>query len=347
MKKILILILTMLVLASTAFAVSDLVIEDFALKANTIEPKGKYHYTLSVKNIGDETAQTGLRAWQWFETQEQSMQPNKLLSLYAEGRNFNVVQPILVTDEAGLETMKQPVFEELTYVVPAESPAKIQERKDSFLERANSLDYTEEQIQEGLENIEITFSQRRNVTTEEIYINLEPGETAVYDSELSYNGFGALSFPVGLVENDWPVLSTEPIDIGLNIQLAPFNLNEDLTNNHFETVVTMQPNVLQGPLPATETNKKLKDETEYFSLAGGCGIINTKDICVYVENEEADDMDEILTVEVDGQKQFYPMHSLFTAWLYNIFGDGQLAQSKTINGVKVKLYYGGIKFDFN
>jgi hypothetical protein len=347
MMKLILTFLIVLCLASIAFATQDLVIEDFQLKTNDIEPGQKYHYTLSVKNIGDMPATTALRTKVWFNMEDEPMQPNKLLSLYAEGRNYQVVKPITVIASDGTESSLETSFGELKYMLPAETPEKIQDRKDSFLERAATLDYSEEEITQTLEEIEIQFSQPHLTTSEEIFITLYADETAVYDSEESYNGFGAISFPIGDLENDWPVLSTEPIVTILNMKLMPFDATEEIANNLYVAQIIMQPNVLQGPLPETETNKELDDESEYFSRTAGCGTINEKYICVHIENEEADDMDEILTIEVDGQNEYYSMYNLWSAWFFKIFSDGKLAQSKVINGVKITLYDSGLKYEFN
>ena len=344
-KKLALLVLAIICLSSVVFATKDLVIDNFAMKDSIFEPKGTYHYILSIKNVGDETAETGLWTKIWFETQETPLYPNKLLQLYAEGRDFSNVKPIEIITTDGSKTTREAILGEVTYTLPAETPEQIKQRKEAFLSRGNE-GMTEEEIQAELEKIEITYSQEYDLTSEELYIELQPGETAVYDSELTYKGFGALAFPAGKMLNDWPVLTTEEFPFTVNMELFLIDLNEGY-NNKMVKEIFFQPNVKQGPLPASETNKKLKDATEYFSSTAGCGIINGKDICVKLLKDEVDDMDEQLVVSVDDQEEYYSMYNLFQAWLYKWFSDCKLAQSKTINGVKVTLYENGIKFKFN
>ncbi len=342
--RIVLFVFAVLCLSSMAFATKDLVIDNFAMKDSIFEPGQSYHFTLHIKNVGDETVETGLWTKIWFETQQTPLYPDKLIQLYAEGRDFTNVKPIEIIAADGSTTTQEAELGDLTYLLPAETPEQVEQRKKAFLERGTE-GMTQEEIDAELEKIEITYSQRHEVTTEELFIELGPGKTAVYDSELSYNGYGALAFPAGKVENDWPVLSTEEFPITLNMELFPFEPSE-IYNNKMTTEIFLQPNVKQGPLPASDKNKKLKDAKEYFSSTAGCGMINEKDICVKLLKDEADDMDEQLVVSVDGQEEYYSMYNLFQAWMYKWFSDGKLAQSKTINGVKVTLYENGIKFRF-
>ena len=222
----------------------------------------------------------------------------------------------------------------------AESEERIQERIEGMMGRAESLGWTEEQLQSEVANIQEIFGNPHEEGAQGKFINLAPGETARYDSTDSYQEFGALNFPVG-------ALSIDPIPITLTFEIDPFlESDENVNNNVYTTEITMEPNVIQGPAEETEKNRELDDENEYFAFALGCTTIQSKEICVSGDDPNIPDVDEILIISVDGVEQEYSLYGLFMSWFNNIFGNGKLAATETVNGVEITLYDNGFKFVF-
>jgi len=206
--------------------------------------------------------------------------------------------------------------------------------------RADTFGWTEEEIQENIENIQETFGNPHEDGVEGLFITLAPGETVRYDSKDTYQGFGALSFPVS-------TLSIDPIPVTLTFEIDPLLESDDnINNNVYTTELVMEPNVIQGPKEETDKNRELDDENEYFAYALGCTTIQGKEICVSGDDPNIPDEEESLIISVDGVEQEYSLYGLMMAWLNNFFGDGKVAPTEIVNGVEIRLYDNGFKFTF-
>jgi hypothetical protein len=320
-------------LSFMALAGSDLVIEDFKLKADKVLPKESYGYTLEVKNVGDEPSKTRLPVLiSPVGVEEPNAHPVFLIQSYVDTRKNTAINPIKVIAKDGTETTQTPVYEEnYVYLTDADTPAEIEQRKQSYLARAEGK--SSDEINQALAEIEITYGQRYEVAVDGYFITLNPGETAVFDTDDTFNKADKIFVPVG-----------EP-------SLVPFETNYKLAldsdmegdsnpyNNEFTAKIMVEPNVLQGPQPATPKNKELKDATEYFSYGSvGCVMLQDKKVCVNVENVE-----ETIIVSVNGQEEKYNFYGLFMNWLNKIFSDGKLAPTRDVRGVEVTIYPEGVK----
>ncbi|PIZ51889.1 hypothetical protein COY27_02280 [Candidatus Woesearchaeota archaeon CG_4_10_14_0_2_um_filter_33_13] len=341
--KILIASIFLLILISvSALGSADLIVEDLRLKTDVIEPKESYHYMLYLKNIGDEPAITRLPVNIWFlDIHEEPLFPSSLTQVLTGREITSNLPPLNIIKVDGTEQMVSAVYEENhIYLAPAESFEEIKKRKDSYMIRAESLSYTPEQIKNDLKEIETIYSQKHEQTMEGYYLQLNPGETVIFDSENSYKEFAALNFPVG-------ELSINQLEVKIAVRVDPLGEADIVKeNNYFSKTILMQPNVIQGPKEETTKNRELNDANEYFAFAMGCTNIQSREICVYGDDPNIPDEEESLIISVDGVEESYSWYGLFMAWMYKTFGDGKLAPTKTVNGVDVSIYDNGFKLRF-
>jgi hypothetical protein len=334
-STILMFCLSFLVVAGPDLSVGDLVIDN----NESIIPGEKYHYTVDIKNVGDEDSYTRLPYFAYVDEEYKGLYPGSLTTTLSD-RKMEDVSTITIINADGSETETTPEFGETSYIAHPESEEQIQKRIDGMMERANSLGWSEEQIQTETAEIQQKYSQPHEKRAEGAFITIEPGQTVRYDSADSFKEFGALSFPT-------TSLSVDPIPIILTFEIDPFlESDENVNNNVYTKEITMEANVIQGPKEATKKNKELDDENEYFAYALGCTIIQSKEICVSGDDPNIPDEEENLIISVDGVEQEYSLYGLMMSWLYSWFGDGKLAPTETVNGVEVTLYDNGFKFIF-
>jgi hypothetical protein len=326
-------------LSFLAIAGPDLTVEDLIIDADSIVPGEKYHYTIDVKNVGDEDSITRLPYFAYVDEEYKGLYPGSLLTTLSDRAMTNVA-PVTIIAADGTETETAPEYGEASYMAHEESAEQIQKRIDGMMERANSLSWTEEQIQEQIAKIQDTYGNPHEKHVEGAMITLAAGETVRYNSADSFKGFGALSFPV-------TSLSIDSIPVTLTFELDPFLESDDNVNNNFYTKeLVMEANVIQGPKEETEKNKELDDENEYFAYTLGCTTIQGKEICVSGDDPNIPDEEETLIISVDGVEQEYSLYGLMMAWFNQWFGGGKLAPTETVNGVEITLYDNGFKFVF-
>ena len=335
MKKIFaITTILMFCLSFLAIAGPDLTITHFQLADEVITPGEKYNYVMEITNVGDETAKTRLLNFMYLG-ENTALTTGSLVQTLGN-RDGSVMSTITILPD--VEVI--PELDDITYMAHEESEEQIQKRIDNYMERANSLDYTAEQIEEDVADIQEMYGNPHEKTASGFFIDIPAGKTARYESIDSFHGFGMLSFPV-------TTLSINPIPITLTIEIDPFLESDENVNNNIYTIdLTMEPNVIQGPKEETEKNRELDDENEYFAYALGCTTIQSKEICVSGDDPNVPDEEESLIISVDGVEQEYSLYGLMMAWLYDIFGSGKLAPTKTVNGVEITLYDNGFKFVF-
>jgi hypothetical protein len=340
MKKIFaITTILMFCLSFLVIAGPDLTVMDLTIDADSIVPGEKYHYTIDVKNVGDVASTTRLAERHYFQG-DYSLPSAASLVTQLGSRDKSEISPITIIDANGVESEVLPEDSEITYMSHEESEEQIQERIDGFMVRANSLDWTDEQIQEQTDEIQAMFGNPHEVTVDGLFITLGPGETARYDSADSYMEFGALAFPT-------TSLSNEPIPLTLTFELDPMlESDENINNNVYTKEILMEPNVIQGPAEETEKNRELDDENEYFAYSLGCTTIQSKEICVSGDDPNVPDEEEMLVISVDGVEQKYSFYGLMMSWINQLFGNGKLAATETVNGVEITLYDNGFKFVF-
>jgi len=330
----------MFCLSFLVIAGPDLTIMDLTINEDSIVPGEKYHYTIDIKNVGNIASVTRLAERHYFEG-DYSMPFAGSLVTQLGNREKTEVSTITIIDANGEESEVLPEDNALTYMSHEESEEKIQERIDGLTERANSLDWTEEQIQAEINDIQEMFGNPHEVTVYGLFITLNPGETARYNSENSYMEFGALPFPT-------TSLSNEPIPLTLIFELDPMlESDENINNNLYTKEILMEPNVIQGPAEETEKNKELDNENEYFAYSLGCTTLQNKEICVEFDDDpNIPDEEELLVISVDDVEQEYSLYGLMMSWINNLFGNGKLAPTETVNGVEITLYDNGFKFVF-
>ncbi len=328
-KTIAITTILMFCLSFLAIAGPDLTIENFELVDSEIMPGEAHNYVIDIKNVGDETARTRLPNFMYFGDNT-ALTPGSLVQTLGN-RDGSYMETITILPN--IEVV--PELDDVIYIAHAESEEQIQDRINLFMERANSLDYTEEQIQEGVNNIQETYSNPHEKTASGFFIDLAPGQTARYESIKSLHGFGMLDFPLG-------TLNINPTTVTLTIEIDPnLEADENINNNVYTQEIVLEPNVLQGPLAENDKNKELDNENEYFARALGCTTVQGKEICVSLDDEE-----EFLTISVNGEEKTYELYGLMMAWFYNIFSDGKLAPTEEVGGVEITLYDKGFKFVF-
>ena len=172
-------------------------------------------------------------------------------------------------------------------------------------------------------------------------VEIKPGETLRYQSDDSYAGHEKLDIPN--VEG----LHTELFEMTVNVKLDRSKTTEENhANNDFSKTFTVQPNIMQGPKQESSKNVELKDASEYFGLAAGCGTVEGKEICISVDDPNVPDDEESLIISVDGAEVEYTYYGLFMSWINQIFGDGKLAPKTTLNGVEISIYEKGFKLKF-
>jgi hypothetical protein len=326
-------------LSFLAIAGPDLTVMDLTMADELIVPGEKYHYTIDIKNVGDEDSFTRLANFYYIEEEYKGTYPGALLTILSDRAQTNIA-PITIIAADGSESEVTPEDGTALYMAPAESAERIQERIEGMMARADTFGWSEEEIQENIADIQETFGNPHEDGVSGLFITLAPGETARYDSKDSYQGFGAFSFPVG-------TLSIDPIPVTLTFEIDPFlESDENINNNVYTVDLTMEPNVIQGPKEETEKNRELDDENEYFAYALGCTTIQGKEICVSGDDPNIPDEEETLIISVDGVEQEYSLYGLMMAWFNNIFGDGKLAPTETVNGVEIRIYDNGFKLTF-
>jgi len=340
MKKSIIISLTLIFcLSFLVIAGPDLTIEDLKMDVDSIVPGEKYHYTVDVKNVGDENSITRLPYFAYVDEDYKGLYPGSLTTTLSD-RQMTDVATITIISEDGSETEAVPEFGEVSYMAHAESAEQIQKRIDNFMERANSLGYSDQEIQEEIELIQEKYGNPHEKSAEGALITIGPGETVRYDSADSFKEFGAFSFPT-------TSLSIDLIPVTLTFEIDPFlESDENINNNVYTKELVMEANVIQGPKEETEKNKKLDDENEYFAYALGCTTIQGKEICVSGDDPNIPDEEETLIISVDGVEQEYSLYGLMMSWLNQWFGGGKLAPTETVNGVEITLYDNGFKFIF-
>ncbi|MBS3107994.1 hypothetical protein J4468_03710 [Candidatus Woesearchaeota archaeon] len=319
-------------LSTVAFAVPDLVIEDFKINSDSILPKESYGYTINIKNIGDEAAKTRLPINIYELGTEEQKFPMFLVHSYVDTRQRSKMNSIKVITKEGSEKSLIPVEEDYTYTAPASTAAEIEKMKQSYLARAEGKNSDE--INNALSEIEITYGQRHEATISGYFVTLEPGDTAIFNSDSAFlPEANEIFVPIGE-----PSLMS--FEVKYILEIDPKNeadLNSN--NNKFTAPVAVEPNVIQGPKPETPKNKELKDESEYFSYGSvGCVKIQEKNICLNVDEAE-----ENIIISVNGQEEQYNFYGMFMSWVNKVFSDGKVAPTKNIRGVDVTIYKEGIK----
>ena len=194
-------------LSFLAIAGPDLTVTDLTIDADSIVPGEKYHYTIDVKNVGDEDSTTRLPYFAYVDEEYKGLYPGSLTTTLSD-RQMTDVATVTIISEDGIETEVVPEFGKVTYMAHEESEEQIQKRIDGMMERANSLGWSEQQIQEESVSIQEKYGNPHEKTAEGALITLGAGETARYDSADSFKEFGAFSFPV-------TSLSIDPIPVTL------------------------------------------------------------------------------------------------------------------------------------
>ena len=324
----------MFCLSFLAIAGPDLTITHFQLADEVIVPGEKHDYVMEITNVGDEVARTRLPNFMYLG--ENTALTTGSLTQTLGTRDGSVMETIIILPDMELT----PELDDVTYMAHEESEEQIQQRISNMMERANSLGWTEEQIQTETTEIQEMFGNPHEKTASGFFIDIAPGKTARYESTKSYNGFGKLDFPV-------TSLSIEPIPITLTIEIDPQRESDsNINNNVYTQEIVMEPNVIQGPAEETEKNRELDNEDEYFAFALGCATIQGKEICVSGDDPNVPDEEESLIISVDGVEQEYSLYGLMMSWIYDIFGDGKLAPTETVNGVEITIYDNGFKLSF-
>jgi hypothetical protein len=333
-KTIAITTILMFCLSFLAIAGPDLTITHFQLADEVIVPGEKHDYVIEITNVGDETARTRLPNHMYFG--ENPALSTGSLTQTLGTRDGSVMETVTILPD--IEVI--PELDDVTYMGHEESEEQIQKRISNMMERANSLGWTEEQIQTETAEIQEMFGNPHEKTASGFFIDIAPGEIARYESTKSYNGFGRLHFPT-------TSLSIEPIPITLTIEIDPERESDDnINNNVYTQEIVMAPNVIQGPMEETEKNRELDDENEYFAYALGCTTIQGKEICVSGDDPNVPDEEEMLIISVDDVEQEYSLYGLMMSWLNQLFGNGKLAPTETVNGVEITIYDNGFKLAF-
>ena len=338
-KSIIISLVLIFCLSFLAIAEADLVITDFHVRQDNPEARESYHYVLDVKNVGDEAVSTCLPVDIHLEEQTSLNFPNCLLQTLTNSRgDGSNVAAVTIISEDGSKIQVTPSKGELNYMTLPLTAEEIQKQKDN----ANSglREYTEEELAKTLAGIEKAGLEGYESYFDTFFVELQPGETARYESENSFNEMEQVEIlPLELSLDKW--------ELTANLVLDQFNTaNENQDNNDYSEVIIVEPTVMQGPKESSSKNVKLNDEDDYFAIAPGCALIKGKEICVSSDDPNSPDDEENLIISVDGSEEVYSYSGLFMAWFYKWFGDGRLAPAEVNNGVKIIIYETGFKFSF-
>ncbi len=337
MNKILALgALLLLCLGLIAGADPDLTVKELTLKADKFESRGSYGYVLKVQNVGNTVAQTRLPLRMYLQgaTGGETVAIYPLLSNQVTERvTDGEVKPVKVIAVDGTEKKETPFSGELVYNASALMPAELEAELAKLQSRLTASGTSSEEMEKQLKETKEKLSQRHEQTATGWFVNLEPGEILVFDSEGAYfPQDNKVTFPAGIP-------SLEKQEVNYVVELDPFG-EADMNpyNNKYETTFQMEPNIKQGPLAKSSQNVALSNGKEYFSSVLGCGKLKETEFCVDMDKEE-----KFLSITVNGEKQDYELYGLFMNWLSKTFSDGKLTSPKTIGGVEVTIYEQGFK----
>ena len=90
-------------LSFLAIAGPDLTVMDLTIDADSIVPGEKYHYTIDIKNVGDENSFTRLAYFSYIEEEYKGQYPGALLTILSD-RAQTEISTVTIIAEDGIES---------------------------------------------------------------------------------------------------------------------------------------------------------------------------------------------------------------------------------------------------